>query len=424
MLEKRISRLLLLFSFFLLSCAPKNANKTVFWHAMGGPLGEALTHIIEGYNGNVSDSLKIVQVNLGNYSTLSQKIMGAVASSRPPTFSQVYESWTSELLDAGKIVPIEKYKDMLPDSVLRDIFPPLIKDNTWDGKLVTFPFNKSVPVYYYNKDLFREYGIDSFPRTWQEFRRVAKKLTIDKDGDGKPDIYGTAFVIDVWMFATLLYQRGGRLIVGDSAVFDSKAGEWALQYLYDLVYKDSCAYITTGYKHQDDFAAGKVAMVWGTIVSYSFMKDKIDFNLGVAPIPKDSLTGDSTVIVSGTNVTLYKDVPEWQRKNAVEFLKYFLRPEIQAYWSIHTGYLPLTESAFDQPEMKEFFKKVPGMEQAMRQVAYCDFEPNNPAWFTGRRYLSTEGLEYALRGVLPVDKALKRAARIINLELKRKSRKH
>ncbi len=421
-MKKARSSILLVILLFA-GCISKNTNRTVFWHAMGGPLGEALLNIVDGYNAEVPDSLKIVQVNLGNYSTLSQKIMGAVASSRPPTFSQVYESWTSELMDAGKIVPVEEYKDMIPDSLLEDIFPPLIKDNTWDGKLVTFPFNKSVPVYYYNKDLFREYGIDSFPRTWQEFREVAKKLTIDKDGDGKPDIYGTAFVIDVWMFATLLYQKGGRLIVNDSAVFDSKAGVEALQFLYDLVYKDSCAYITTGYKHQDDFAAGKVAMVWGTIVSYSFMKDKIDFDLGVAKIPMDAVTKDSTVIVSGTNVTLYRDVPDWQRRNAIEFIKYFLRPENQAYWSVHTGYLPLTKSAFEQPEMKKFFKEVPGMEEAMKQVAYCDFEPNNPAWFTGRRYLSTEGLEYALRGVLPVDKALKRAAKIINLELKRK-RKH
>ncbi len=420
---KRVRSSILLLLLFTFGCAHKNNDRTVFWHAMGGPLGDALTHIIDSYNSSVPDSLKIMQVNLGNYSTLSQKIMGAVASSRPPTMSQVYESWTSELMDARKIVPVEKYRGIITDSLINDIFPPLIKDNTWDGRLITFPFNKSVPVYYYNKDLFREYGIDSFPRTWQEFRKVAKKLTIDKDGDGKPDIYGTAFVIDVWMFATLLYQKGGRLIVNDSAVFDSRAGVEALQYLYDLVYKDSCAYITTGYRHQDDFAAGKVAMVWGTIVSYSFMKDKINFELGVARIPMDEETGDSTVIVSGTNVVLYEGVPEWQRKNAVEFLKFFLKPENQAYWSVHTGYLPLTKSAFDAPELKEFFKKVPGMREAMKQVAYCDFEPNNPAWFTGRRYLSTEGLEYALRGVLPVDKALKRAAKIINLELKRRKKR-
>ena len=220
----------------------------------------------------------------------------------------------------------------------------------------------------------------------------------------------------------LIYQKGGRLIVNDSAVFNSEAGVKALQFLYDLVYKDSCAYITTGYKHQDDFAAGKVAMVWGTIVSYSFMKDKINFDLGVARIPMDGERGDSTVIVSGTNVVLYKDVPEWQRRNALEFIKYFLRPEIQAYWSVHTGYLPVTKRAFNEPELKEFFNKVSGMREAMSQVAYCDFEPDNPAWFTGRRYLSTEGLEYALRGVLPVEKALNRAAKIINLELKRRKK--
>ncbi len=407
-----------LFVISLSGCIKKQTYNAVFWQSMGGPLGDALNTIIDNYNKTKPEQEKITSVNLGSYSTLSQKIMGAVASNRPPTMAQVYESWVSELRDAKKIVPFYAYKNIIGDSALNDIFKPLIVDNEWEDSLISFPFNKSVPVYYYNKDLFKKYGIKRFPKTWEEFRNVAKKLTIDTDGDGKPDIYGTAYVIDVWMFATILYQKGGRLIQGDSAAFNSKAGIDALQYLYDLVYKDSCAYITTGYKHQDDFASGKVAMVWGTIVSYSFMKDKINFNLGVAPVPHDK--NDSTVIVSGTNVALFKGTSEHAQKNMVAFLKYFLRPDVQAYWSVHTGYMPLTKSAFKTQEMRKFFNKVPGMEAAMKQIEYSDFEPRNPVWFTGRRYLSTEGLEYALRGVLPVDKALNRAAKLINLELKRR----
>jgi len=384
---------------------------------MGGPLGDVLDQIIEEYNEKF-DEERILSIKLGSYGTLSQKLMGAVASRKPPVLAQVFESWTSELLKAGKIVPMDPYiRESIPDSVLEDIFPVFKEEVMWGGKFITFPFNKSVPVFYYNIDLFENFGIETFPRTWEEFREVAKKLTLDLDGDGKYDVYGTAFPVQVWMFEVLLFQKGGKLIENGKAVFDSKEGIEALRYMVDLIYKDSCAYLTTGYRHQDDFAMGKVAMVWGTIVSYSFMKEKINFRLGVAPVPKDK---DSVVVISGTNVALFKDVDERKRRKAFDFLKFFLRPEIQARWSIGTGYLPLRRSVLEREEMKKFFEEVPGMREAILQVEHAVFEPRDPAWFTGRRYLSTEGIEPALRGVLPPRVSLKRAAALLNQELKRR----
>jgi ABC-type glycerol-3-phosphate transport system substrate-binding protein len=416
-LRTALPRLIPLAFLLVLSCAKSDDQGVAFWHAMGGPLGDVLNGIIDEHNVG-RDSLPIVSVKMGNYSTLSQKLMGAVAADRPPVLAQVYESWTSELSDAGKIVPVEDYSETRLDSAtLADIWPVFLEGNRFDGELLTFPFNKSVPVFYYNMDLFDERGIDRFPGTWDEFREICGELTFDRDGDGQIDVYGSAMTINVWMFATILYQKGGRLIEGDRPAFESKEGIEALQFIKDLIYRDSVAYITTGYKHQDDFATGRVGMVWGTIVSYSFMKDKIDFRLGVAPVPVDR---DSVVILSGTNVAMFSGVPEEKRERAFDFVKFFLRPENQSIWSRGTGYLPLRRSVLERPEMQAFFDQVPGMEEAVRQVERGDFEPRDPAWFTGRRYLSTEGIEPALRDVLPVKDALARAASLIETELERR----
>ena len=414
---RKIYAFLAVIIFSVVACTSGNQKGVPFWNAMGGPLGDALRKIINDYNSS-SPGEPIVYVNLGSYSTLSQKIMGAVAANKPPVLAQVYESWTSELLEAKKIVPFYRYMHKwIPDSVMNDIFPVFIKDNEWDGKMLTFPFNKSVPVFYYNRDLFKKYGIDHFPRTWEEFREVAKKLTIDTTGDGVPDIYGTAFPVNVWLYEVILYQKGGKIMDHGKVAFDSKAGVEALQYLVDLIYKDSCAYLTTGFRHQDDFATGRVAMVFGTIVSYAFMKPKINFHLGVAPMPHDK---DSIVIISGTNVAIFSGQPQDKIDRAYDFIRYFLNDSVQVYWSTHTGYLPLRRSALNNPKMKEFMSQVPGFERAIRQVEYATFEPRDPVWFTGRRYLTTEGLEPALRGYLPPEVSLKRAAKLLETELKRR----
>ncbi len=420
-LHRSLSLLILI---ALLSCGGDSNRYPTFWHAMGGPLGDVLQSIIDDFNKKVPGP-PLIGVSMGNYATLSQKLMGASAAGKPPGMAQVYESWTSELLDAGKIVPIEDYlhgEGGIPDSVVEDILPVFREDNQWDGRFITFPFNKSVPVFFYNMDLFEERGIDHFPRTWEEFREVAKKLTFDRDGDGKIDVWGTAFPVSTWMFACILHQKGGALIKDGKATFDSPEGIAALQFLVDLVHKDSVAYITTGFRHQDDFAMGKVAMVWGTIVSFTFLKRTVKFRMGVAPLPHDK---DSIVVISGTNVALFSGVPEEFRRRNFEFLKFFLRPENQIKWSVGTGYLPLRRKILDLPEMKEFYKELPGMEEAVKQVEHATFEPRTPAWFTGRRYLATEGLEPAMRGFATPEESLKRAAKLVNQELLRvKKAKH
>ncbi len=395
----------------------------MFWHAMGGPLGETLDKIIDDFNRATPDKEPIVSVHLGHYNTLSQKLMGAVAAHRPPAMSQVYGSWTAEFLEAGKIVPFSNYigeGKPISQEAIDDMFPVFRDENTWGDSLVTLPFNKSILALYYNKDLFDKYGIPGPPKTWDEFKEIAKKLTIDTDGDGKPDIYGHAFVVNVWTFETLLFQNGGRLFdENGQPAFNGPEGVAALQYMVDLL-RDGCAYLTTGYKHQDDFAAGRVAMVLGSVVSYSFMKKKINFHLGVAPVPHGR---KKVYVISGTNVALYssKSVPEPKRQRAAEFVNYFYRPDVQAYWSVHTGYMPVVKSALNDPQIKEFFKQVPGMKDVYEQINYAVFEPRDPAWFTGRRILSEDGLEPALRGVMPAAEALDRAAQLIAHEVKIRS---
>ena len=397
----------------LLACRATPSSEITLWHALGGPLGVTLRNIVQDFNRATGSSVRLVF--MGNYATLSQKLMAAAVARKLPVAGQVYESWTSELREAGKLVPVGS--DFLPDSVLADIFPPFIEANTWGDTLWTFPFNKSVPVLYYNRALFDSLGL-SPPRTWKEFVDLAHQLTLDADGDGKPERWGTAFPVDVWLFVCILYQMGGKVFDGDRVAVADPPGVRALALLKGLL-DDRVAYLATGYSHQDDFAVGRVAMVFGTIVSYQFLKDKLTFPLGVAPIPQVDPDHPITVM-AGTNLALFTGHPDSTYRVIRDFLRFFLKPDVQVRWVLGTGYLPLRRSVLDHPGLQELFREVPGMREAMLQVTYAVTEPRDPVWFTARRYLSTEGLEPALRGVLSPEASLKRAARMIQVELDRR----
>ena len=62
-----------------------------FWHAMGGPLGDALDELVAEFN-ETHPEIDIESVSMGRYQALSQKIMAAVAAGQPPVLAQAYEA--------------------------------------------------------------------------------------------------------------------------------------------------------------------------------------------------------------------------------------------------------------------------------------------------------------------------------------------
>ncbi|MEA1973410.1 MAG: extracellular solute-binding protein, partial [Candidatus Cloacimonadota bacterium] len=241
----KILSLLIFISIFSFGCCKKeqvsNDDKVevIFWHALGGPLGDALDELVNEFN-NTHPKIFVKSISMGRYQALSQKVMASIQADTQPDISQVYESWTSEMIDGNVIVSIEdliKDDPNFTDEDLDDIFDVFIKSNTINGKLWSFPFNKSVRVMYYNKDLFFKYGLDPNkpPITWQDFRTYAKKLTIDEDKDGTPEVYGTNFPVSAWQFENLLLQAGGEILSKDlQPKFADKPGELALNYLNNL----------------------------------------------------------------------------------------------------------------------------------------------------------------------------------------------
>lgn len=414
---------LLMVGCFGAGCREPQQKGTVvtFWHAMGGPLGKTLDSLIAEFN-QANPDIVVKHVGMGNYQALSQKLMATVTAKKPPTISQVYESWTDQLHEAGALTPVEELLgEEEKEELLADLYPVFVEDNTWDGELVTLPFNKSVPAFFYNRTLFSQQGIERFPRNWDEYVETGKKLTVDTDNDGTADRWATAFPLSTWMFETLLYQNGGRILADDNVtpLFQKTAGITALEFQLDMLNKHQIGYLTTGYQHQDDFLAGKVALISGSIVSYSFIKAlNPEFDLGMAPVPSGKT---DAVVISGTNIAIFASATEDEKRAALEFIMWFLSPEVQARWAQGTGYVPVRISSLDQPLMKERIDAQEGLKGVLAQLNYAHTEPRIAGWLGGRQILGTKGVEPALRGVKTPREALRDCAREMEKYLREES---
>lgn len=385
-----------------------------FWHALGGPLEDALKTLVDEFN-KTHPQIQVNAISMGNYQALSQKLMAAILANTQPDMGQAYESWTANFIEGDAIVPIEKFikgENGLTEEELADFYPVFLKSVTINDTIWAFPFNKSIRVLYYNKDVFYRNGLDmdSPPRTWDEFVEVCKKLTQDPDGDGIIDLWGTTFSGGAWQFENLLLQAGGKIMDEDNTepLFNSEAGVEALNYLYDLLHTHKVAYLSTGYDGQNDFLASKVAMIEGSSVSTVFLqKGHIPFNLGLAPIPTHRT---KQCLISGTNVVIFKDAedPENEKKQAAcwEFIKWFTSPEQTARWSAMTFYMPLRKSALEYEVLQKQFEKFPGLKDVYAQLDYASVEPQIPEWFEIRKYLEERVIERVLRGQINPQDAL------------------
>lgn len=394
------------------SSGQKGKVSATFWHAMGGPLGVALDSMIAEFE-RANPDIDIVPVSMGGYSTLSQKLMGAVQVDAPPNMAQMYESWTTQFHALGKLLPLDSFvrgPDGLTGADLADFYPAFVADNTWDDVLVTLPFNKSLPVFFYNIEMLKAAGYDSFPRTWPEFRTMVKKLTNRSAG-----IWGTAGGVNEWMFGCMLRQQGGDFIdeSAKKALFNSPAGIRAAEFMRDIVARDSSAQFTAGYDPQNDFLSGKIAVIWGTSVSWSFMRPNMTFPVGIAAIP----TWDRPNVLSfGTNIGVFRTGTPAQAAACWKFIKWFTGTEAQAEWAIRTAYVPARRSSLAVPAYAAMIESIPGLADELAQLEWMSFEPRSEAWFAGRRILG-EALEKIMRGEKSAKAALDEAALAVEREL-------
>ncbi len=143
---------------------------------------------------------------------------------------------------------------------LKDFSEGLLKESRIDNKLYSLPQARSMPVFYYNKDMFKAAGLDDSkaPADWKALREAALKLT---KGDGSQVGFGMQIGNPWWYFQMAVENYGAEVSTGEGAACkptfnDPKAVE-ALQWWYDLVNKDKVAKIYPGARlnHLGSFAS-------------------------------------------------------------------------------------------------------------------------------------------------------------------------
>ncbi len=359
------------------SALAQGATEVSFFYpiAVGGPI----TKIIDGYAAEfekANPSIKIKPIYSGTYQESITKALTAHKSGTPPVISVLLSTDMFTLIDEEAIVPIDGFIKTDDDKKwMASFFPAFMENSRTPGKTWGVPFQRSTIVLYWNKDAFKEAGLDpeKGPASWDQMVEFAKKLT-RTDAAGNVTQWGVKIPssgFPYWLFQGLTTPNDAMLMndAGTETYFDKPGVIEALQYWVDLSAKHKVmpsGVIEWGTTPKDFFEK-KAAMIWTTTGNLTNIRANAGFPFGVAMLPAKKHPGSPT---GGGNFYIFAKTTPAEQQAALRFVKWATAPQRAAQWSIATGYVAVTPAAWDTPEMKKYAQEVPQAMVARDQLQY------------------------------------------------------
>lgn len=312
-----------------------------FWNGFTGPDGPALQQVVDDFND--SQDRITVETNIMPWDTLYQKVLTAAAGNDGPDIVAMSASRLPQYVDEGLFQTVDDYysnADFDSDALAE----AAVNASMYEGKNYGVPVNLATMLMYYNKDLFSAAGLDpeAPPTTWDEFAAMVPKLTVDENGDGKPEQYAIALADHetVPMYQPFLWNAGGGIVSEDGTTSElgSDGSLEALNYWVDLVRNQKASPIGLAGADADKlFQTGKAAIeIVGPWMTSGF--NDAGLNFGLAPAfagPTDSVTLADVVSMS---VPVSAD--ETTKQAAYEFFAYWNSTEGQTTWAEGSGFPP------------------------------------------------------------------------------------
>jgi ABC-type glycerol-3-phosphate transport system substrate-binding protein len=396
----------------------------VFWHSFVASSVPALNELLSQFEAE-HPGIHVDAQYVPTGDALVQKLITAIQSNTAPDIAWIHTDFLDKLVEANALVPLEDFirgPHGLSPADLADFFPELLDPGVYDGKTYTLPMEATALALLYNRELFRKAGLDPDkpPATWSELERYAKMLTADRDKDGRTDctgflvpVFPSSSDLNIWMvqqWLPFLWQGGGQEMSPDRrrVAFNSPPGVAALE-LWRRMYDDLGIRRFT-MAHDMAFASGKLAMVMDGPWDLPRYRSVRGLDWAVAPLPAGSST--SATVVAGEHLAIFRQSRKAQ--DAWTFVRWVVDPEVQARFSISSGYLPVRKSTMERPIYREYLAKDAAMAAFVNMMSIGRSRTLPLTHRVEFNRTIAEAIERATSGGEDPKKCLDEAAKVLN----------
>jgi sn-glycerol 3-phosphate transport system substrate-binding protein len=348
-----------------------------WWHAMSGELGKQVEKLAADFNASQS-RYRVIPTYKGNYTETVTAAIFAFRSRSQPAIVQVNEIATATMMAAkGAIFPVFELMRDEQEAFSPDAYLPAVTGYYADvaGNMLSFPFNASTPILYYNKKLFADAGLDPevAPKTWPEVGEAAKKLRAAGAVCGFTTSWPSWINVENFSaFHNLPISTRANGFGGLDAVLTfnnpvvvrhiAQLAQWQTTKAFDYSGRAQTA--------EPRFQNGECGIFIGSSATRADIKANSKFEVGYGMLPywPDVAGAPQNTIIGGATLWVLRDRPRDEYKGVAKFFSFLSKPEIQANWHQNTGYLPVTRAAFDLTRAQGFYDRNPGASISIEEI--------------------------------------------------------
>lgn len=352
-----------------------------YWYGLGGKLDENMQKIITEFNDS-QDKYEVKGVAQEDYDATYKSLQAAIAAKKCPGIALLEADKQYTLGAKDLLVDISQYTSNDSDYNESNYLEALIECGKQNNKLYAFPIFGTTQLLYYNKQSFKEAGINPENiKTWTQLSEAARTL-VKKDGEdisfsGWDPMWGPDNLVDAAL------SNGGKILSEDGKQVLINSDEWVESWdsFRKWINEEKIMKIHSGgqgwqywYDTVDDAMKDRAAGYTGS----SGDQGDLDFNkLGALEQPAFKDGKESKPVAEGRFLVIPKDVSEEEKQGAYEFIKYFTSPKVSAQWSIASGYISVNKDSVNDPDFKKYISEnpqalVPTIQAAHASKAFID----------------------------------------------------
>jgi sn-glycerol 3-phosphate transport system substrate-binding protein len=349
-----------------------------FWHAMGGTREALIQRMVDNFNLTHPD-IQVTAEYKGSYRDTLNAAQAAAVAGNAPNVLHSFEVGTQQLLDMGIFATaedvIDQYGVVIP---WQDYLQPALNYYKVNGKQVSFPWNSSNSILYYNKTMLDEIG-ETMPLepTFADILRIGHELM-----DAGVCEAGITWPMHGWFFEQWMAECGVDLLNNDNGrsgyateinLLDPASVEimtW-LKQLYD-----EGVWVNPGREDwaqaRQNFTTQRVAMMISSTSDVNLTENAAfdgGWEVGTAfmPVPQDYERNG--VVIGGGSLWLTSGHSDAEMKAAAEFVVYMSQVAQDITWHQSTGYFALRETSLQALDLEGWYDLHPNYKTASDQLA-------------------------------------------------------